>query len=236
MNALDMAIRPVAADAGRKPLIQAENVSKIYQMGEQTVSALDEVSLTIGQGEFVAIMGPSGSGKSTMMNLIGALDVPSAGHADECFIHLGVVEFGADAEEGIHGALAIGCHQDEGTRGRRAARHRLLPESDAGGANVVAEDAAELVTGDLADETCPSADGGEAHGGICGRPAGDFDGGSHVGVDRLDRLGVHEAHVALGRSVLRKECVVASADDIDNGVADGDDIQAGGAHWGGSFD
>jgi len=79
MNALDMAIRPVAADAGRKPLIQAENVSKIYQMGEQTVRALDEVSLTIGQGEFVAIMGPSGSGKSTMMNLIGALDVPSAG-------------------------------------------------------------------------------------------------------------------------------------------------------------
>lgn len=60
-------------------LIRASGVSKIYTMGDQTVRALDEVSLEIGDGEFVAIMGPSGSGKSTMMNLIGALDVPTAG-------------------------------------------------------------------------------------------------------------------------------------------------------------
>jgi len=60
-------------------LIKADKVSKIYRMGEQTVRALDEVSLEIRQGEFVAIMGPSGSGKSSMMNLIGALDVPTSG-------------------------------------------------------------------------------------------------------------------------------------------------------------
>jgi putative ABC transport system ATP-binding protein len=48
-------------------------------MGDQTVRALDNVSLEIAEGEFVAIMGPSGSGKSTMMNLIGALDVPTSG-------------------------------------------------------------------------------------------------------------------------------------------------------------
>jgi putative ABC transport system ATP-binding protein len=48
-------------------------------LGEQAVHALDDVSFDIREGEFVAIMGPSGSGKSTMMNLIGALDVPTAG-------------------------------------------------------------------------------------------------------------------------------------------------------------
>ncbi|MEW5962875.1 MAG: ABC transporter ATP-binding protein [Pseudomonadota bacterium] len=61
------------------PLIRARGVSKIYTMGEQPVKALDDVSLDVAAGDFVAIMGPSGSGKSTMMNLIGALDVPTAG-------------------------------------------------------------------------------------------------------------------------------------------------------------
>jgi putative ABC transport system ATP-binding protein len=64
---------------GAPTLIEARRISKVYSVGEQTVRALDDVSLTIALGEFVAIMGPSGSGKSTMMNLIGALDVPSTG-------------------------------------------------------------------------------------------------------------------------------------------------------------
>jgi putative ABC transport system ATP-binding protein len=68
-----------AGNTARPELIRAERVSKIYQLGEQTVRALDDVSLEVREGEFVAIMGPSGSGKSTMMNLIGALDVPTSG-------------------------------------------------------------------------------------------------------------------------------------------------------------
>ena len=60
-------------------IIVLENVYKIYTMGEVSVTALNGVSLSVGKGEFVAIMGASGSGKSTMMNILGCLDSPSQG-------------------------------------------------------------------------------------------------------------------------------------------------------------
>jgi putative ABC transport system ATP-binding protein len=60
-------------------MIQTENLSKVYQMGDNEVRALDGASFTIEKGEMVAIMGPSGSGKSTLMSIIGCLDVPSGG-------------------------------------------------------------------------------------------------------------------------------------------------------------
>jgi putative ABC transport system ATP-binding protein len=60
-------------------MIQLENISKRYQMGEVRVTALDHVSVEIDKGEFVVVLGPSGSGKTTLLNIIGALDAPTEG-------------------------------------------------------------------------------------------------------------------------------------------------------------
>lgn len=61
-------------------MIQLDSITKSYLLGKENVNVLNNISLTIGQGEFVAIMGPSGSGKSTLMNMIGCLDKPTTGN------------------------------------------------------------------------------------------------------------------------------------------------------------
>jgi putative ABC transport system ATP-binding protein len=65
--------------AGMEALIDMQEVSRQYQMGDETILALDGVSLRIDPGELLAIMGASGSGKTTLMNVMGCLDTPSAG-------------------------------------------------------------------------------------------------------------------------------------------------------------
>ena len=63
-------------------IINIEHISKVYQVGSETVHALSDVSLRIENNEYLAIMGPSGSGKSTLMNMLGCLDTPTSGIYD----------------------------------------------------------------------------------------------------------------------------------------------------------
>ena len=76
------------------PIIEVENLKKIYKTGDVELHALDGVSFGIERGEFVCVMGPSGSGKSTMMNVLGCLDVPTSGS-----YRLDGVEVGSQSKE-----------------------------------------------------------------------------------------------------------------------------------------
>ncbi|MGQ0657609.1 MAG: ABC transporter ATP-binding protein [Chromatiales bacterium] len=68
-------------------IVEIRNLSKSYRRGDQTVPVLNDLTLTIEEGEFVALMGPSGSGKSTLLNLIAGIDTPDSGE-----IHIGGID------------------------------------------------------------------------------------------------------------------------------------------------
>ena len=67
------------SDNGTQPVVELEEVTKVYHQGDQRVEALRGLTMAVGSGEFTAISGPSGSGKTTALNLIGALDTPTSG-------------------------------------------------------------------------------------------------------------------------------------------------------------
>lgn len=66
-------------ETANETIIEIQNVSKIYKMGNTSLYALDNINLKINKGEFIVIVGPSGSGKSTLMNIVGCLDIPTTG-------------------------------------------------------------------------------------------------------------------------------------------------------------
>ena len=62
-----------------KKMLDLKNIKKYFKMGDEEIKALDDISLTVKNGEYISIIGPSGSGKSTLMNIIGLLDIPDSG-------------------------------------------------------------------------------------------------------------------------------------------------------------
>ena len=77
--ALVKAIMSTRKNNSQEPVIKVTNISKVYELGEEKLQVLDDISLTIHAGELIAIVGPSGSGKSTLMHIMGLLDKQSVG-------------------------------------------------------------------------------------------------------------------------------------------------------------
>jgi putative ABC transport system ATP-binding protein len=98
---MDQAIEGIVDSRAPGPAIVVTDVSKLYTQGESPVRALDHASLTVADGQFVAVMGPSGSGKSTLLSLIAGLDLPTEGT-----IH-------------VHGHCVTSMSDDEATVFRR---------------------------------------------------------------------------------------------------------------------
>ena len=125
----------------------------------------------------------------------------------------------------VHRALGVGGHEDQATRGRSAVRRRRGREGDARLLDVVAKHRTRRIVPHLADVAGRAAEPGDAHHGVGGRAAGDLHRAAHAPAERLGALGIDQGHRALGEAFFGEQSVVGLGHDIDDRVADPDDIQ-----------
>src|SRR6476646_7318121 len=130
----------------------------------------------------------------------------------------------------VHGSLAVRRHHDVAARCRRTATCRTGVEGDIGGADIVSEDAAEIIVLDLADKGRLRAEARDADDGVCRRPTRTFHCRAHCGVDCLRARLIDQSHRTLVHALRDQEIVLGAGDDVNDSVADTKYIVAGCGH------
>ena len=154
-----------------------------------------------------------------------AFEIQDRGVGDQRMVERGLGQELRRAKKRVHRPLAIGRHEDQATRGGRLTVAGFGAERDAHRANIVREDVAELVLGDLADKTTFAAQRRDTGDSVRRRTPARLDPRTHLGIQRVGVLGrEHQLHRSLGHTFRRDEGIVGLRQDIDNGISDGDDV------------
>ena len=154
-----------------------------------------------------------------------ALQIGHLGAPDHVRVQVLGHQVDRGAQIGAHGALGVGGDEDQAARGRRPLGRRRGLEGNAGGPDVVPEDAAQLVVAHLADEGAAPAERSQPRHGVGRRAARDLDRRAHGGVERLGARAVDQGHGALGQVLGLEEGLVGLGQHVDDGVADADDVE-----------
>ena len=205
------------------------------EVHELRVVAVDAEA--VGQRERDLAPGAVGGRGGLAEGFLGAGRVPQIAFqvgdlrvGDQRLVDVLRTQLHAGAEVGVHGALGVRRHQDQAARRRGAAMAGRRLEMHAGGADVVAEDLAELVAVDLADVGPPAAQRRDAGHGVAGGTARHLDARTHAAVQLLGAGGVDQRHRPLLDPVGREKGVVGMGDHVDDGVADAGDVEFGRGH------
>ena len=159
-----------------------------------------------------------------------ALEVGDLRRRDDLGIDVGGAEIGAGSEIGVHRPLPVRGHQDQAARRTGAAGRRGGVEAHPDRRDVVAVDIPEKIVAHLADIGAGAAERGKAGHRVARRPARALDRRPHHRIERLGARGVDQRHRPFDERLFRQKCVIGMGDDVDNGIADADDVNSGLGH------